>query len=68
MKEKEIEELVEAKLTEAYKANEHPHKFFITENGRGVADGGDLYQAVLKDCLKVTQQALTEILKEVLKK
>jgi len=64
----EIEKLVQDKLNEAYKANEHPKKFFVTENGRGVVDGGDLYNAVLEDVMRVVQQAMTEILKETLKK
>jgi hypothetical protein len=64
----EIEKLVQDKLNEAYKANEHPKKFFVTENGRGVVDGGDLYNAVLEDVMRVVQQAMTEILKEALKK
>mgnify|MGYP006988932766 CR=1 FL=1 len=68
MTEQEIAKLVQDKLNEAYKANEHPKKFFITENGRGVVDGGDLYNAVLEDVLRVVQQATTEILKEALKK
>lgn len=64
----EIEKLVQDKLNEAYKANEHPKKFFVTENGRGVVDGGDLYNAILEDVMRVVQQATTEILKEALKK
>ncbi len=64
----EIEKLVQDKLNEAYKANEHPKKFFMTENGRGVVDGGDLYNALLEDVMRVVQQATTEILKEALKK
>ena len=64
----EIEKLVQDKLNEAYKANEHPKKFFVTENGRGVVDGGDLYNAILEDVMRVVQQAMTEILKETLKK
>ena len=68
MTEQELEKLVQDKLNEAYKANEHPHKFFITANGRGVTDGGDLYNAVLQDVMRVMQQAMTDILKEVVKK
>lgn len=64
----EIEKLVQDKLNEAYKANEHPKKFFVTENGRGVVDGGDLYNALLEDVMRVVQQSMTEILKEALKK
>jgi hypothetical protein len=64
----EIEKLVQDKLNEAYKANEHPKKFFLTENGRGVVDGGDLYNALLEDVMRVVQQATTDILKEALKK
>ncbi|MBQ7497662.1 MAG: hypothetical protein IJU00_07520 [Selenomonas sp.] len=64
----EIEKLVQDKLNEAYKANEHPKKFFVTENGRGVVDGGDMYNALLEDVMRVVQQAMTEVLKEALKK
>ena len=39
MTDQEIEKLVQDKLNEAYQAEEHPKKFFITENGRGVCDG-----------------------------
>lgn len=69
MTEQELEKLVADKLNEACQATEHPKKFFITENGRGVVDGGDLYNAVLQDVLQVVQKAMTDILKEtVLKK
>lgn len=68
MTEQEIEKLVREKLNDAYQAEEHPKKFFITENGRGVTDGGDLYNALLNDMMRVTERALTEILKETLKK
>ncbi|MCH3959991.1 MAG: hypothetical protein LKE51_11705 [Selenomonas sp.] len=68
MTDQEIEKLVQDKLNEAYKAEEHPHKFFITANGRGVTDGGDLYNALLADMMRISQKAMTEILKEALKK
>ena len=68
MTDQEIEKLVQDKLNEAYKAEEHPHKFFITANGRGVTDGGDLYNALLADMMRISQKALTEILKEALTK
>ena len=68
MTEQEIEKLVQEKLDEAYKAEDHPKKFFITDNGRGVTDGGDLYNALLSDMMRISQKALTEILKEALKK
>ena len=68
MTDQEIEKLVQDKLNEAYKAEEHPHKFFITANGRGVTDGGDLYNALLADMMRISQTAMTEILKEALKK
>ena len=65
MGEQDIVRLVEEKLAEAYKAHEHPKKFFITENGRGVVDGGELYNAVLEDVLRVVKDALVGVLKEV---
>ena len=40
MTEQEIEKLVQDKLNEAYQENVPPKKFFLTENGRGVVDGG----------------------------
>ena len=46
MTEQDIEKLVQTKLDEAYKSEEHPHKFFITANGRGICVGGDMYNAV----------------------
>ncbi len=69
MTEQDLEKLVQDKLAEACTGTEHPKKFFITENGRGVVDGGDLYNAVLTDVLQVVGKAMTSILKEtVLKK
>ena len=68
MTEKDLEQLVRDKLDEAYQANEHPKKFFITENGRGVTDGGDLYNALLKDVMSILQKAMTDVLKEVVLK
>ena len=68
MTDQEIEKLVQDKLNEAYQAEEHPKKFFVTENGRGVCDGGDLYNALLVDMMRISQKALTAILKEALKK
>ena len=63
MKNKEqLAKMVAEKIDAAFKASEHPKKFFITENGRGVVDGGDLYNAVLKDVIGVVQVALIEIL------
>ena len=68
MTDQEIEKLVQEKLNDAYKAEEHPKKFFITQNGRGIPDGGDMYNALLDDMMRISQRALTSILKEVLKK
>lgn len=68
MTEQELEKLVKDKLDEACKGAEHPKKFFITENGRGVVDGGDLYNALLADVLQVVGKAMTDVLKEALKK
>ena len=64
----DFEALVKAKFDEAYEVSEHPKKFFLTENGRGVVDGGELYNKVYTDVLRVAQQACTAILKEALKK
>ena len=65
MTEQEIEKLVQDKLNEAYKENEPPKKFFLTENGRGVVD---MYNAVVEDVLRIVQKAMTETLKAALKK
>ena len=64
----ELEALVQAKFTEALEAENPPKKFLITENGRGVVDGGDLYNAVIKDVLAIVQRATADILKETLNK
>lgn len=56
-----LAKMIAEKIDAALKSGEHPKKFFITENGRGVVDGGDLYNAVLKDVLGVVSVALTDI-------
>ena len=61
----QLEKLIKDKIDEALKNSEHPKKFFITANGRGVTDGGDLYNALLKDVLGVVSTALVGILSEV---
>lgn len=68
MSDQEIDQLVAEKVDEALKANEPPKKFFLTENGRGVVDGGDMYNAVVEDVLRIVQKAMTETLKAALKK
>ena len=60
----DFEALVKAKFDEAYAASEHPKKFFLTENGRGVVDGGEMYNALLHDVLDVVQKAMVGILKD----
>ncbi|MBR6013723.1 MAG: hypothetical protein IK062_08080 [Selenomonadaceae bacterium] len=57
--------MISEKIDGALQSSEHPKKFYITENGRGVVDGGDLYNAVLKDALDVMKTALVDILAEV---
>jgi len=66
MDKEQLAKLVADKIDAALKSGEHPKKFFVTENGRGVVDGGDLYNAVLKDVLSVVQVALVEILQEAI--
>ena len=68
MTEQDLEKLVQDKLTEACQSAEHPKKFFITANGRGVTDGGDLYNALLQDVMHVVQKGMTDVLKEALLK
>ena len=58
----DFEALVKAKFDEAYAASDHPKKFFLTENGRGVVDGGEMYNALLRDVLDVVQRAMVGIL------
>ena len=60
----DFEALVKAKFDEAYASSEHPKKFFHTENGRGVVDGGEMYNALLQDVLDVVQKAIVGILKD----
>ena len=62
----QLAKMIAAKVDAAFKAGEHPKKFFITENGRGVVDGGDLYNAVLADVLSVVKVALVDILQEAI--
>ena len=61
MDKEQLAKLVADKIDAALKNSEHPKKFFITENGRGVVDGGDLYNALLKDVLGVVNVALVDI-------
>ena len=65
MDKKQIEKLVAEKIDAAFKANDTPKKFFITENGRGVVDGGDLYNAVLAETLNIMKIALVDIISEI---
>ena len=65
MNKEQLAKLVADKVDAAFQASEHPKKFFITANGRGVTDGGELYNAVLKDVLGVVTVALTEIFTEL---
>ena len=64
MADNELQKLVEEKLKEAYEAGEHPKKFFLTENGRGVVDGGEMYNAVLADMMEIMKKTLVAVLKE----
>ena len=61
MDKEQLAKMIAEKIDAACKASDHPKKFFITANGRGVTDGGDLYNAVLKDVLGVVTVALTDI-------
>lgn len=65
MDKEKLAKLVAEKVDAALKANDTPKKFFITANGRGVTDGGDLYNAVLTEVLNVMKTALVEIIAEV---
>ena len=61
MDKEQLAKMVAEKIDAALKSSNHPKKFFITANGRGVTDGGDLYNALLKDVLGVVSVALTDI-------
>jgi len=61
----QLEKLISEKIDAALKNSDHPKKFFVTENGRGVVDGGDLYNALLTDVLGVVKTALVDILSEI---
>ena len=65
MDKEQLAKLVADKIDAAMKSSEHPKKFFITANGRGVTDGGDLYNAVLADVLNVVKVALVDIFQEL---
>ena len=60
----QLKKIVDEKIDAALKSSVHPKKFFVTENGRGVVDGGDLYNAVLNDVLSVVKVALVDIIEE----
>ncbi len=60
-----IERLVNDKVDAAFKQAQIPKKFFVTENGRGVVDGGDLYNAVVADVVSIMKVAIGEILSEM---
>ena len=66
MDKEKLAKIISEKIDDAVNSSDHPKKFFITENGRGVVDGGDLYNAVFKDVLNVVKIALPEIISEVI--
>lgn len=65
MDKEQLAKMVAEKINAALQAGDHPKKFFITANGRGVTDGGDLYNALLKDVLGVVSVALVDIFQEL---
>ena len=65
MDKEQLAKIVADKIDAALQASDHPKKFFITANGRGVTDGGDLYNALLKDVLGVVSVALVDIFQEL---
>lgn len=66
MTKEQLAKMIADKIDAATQSSEHPKKFFMTENGRGVVDGGDLYNAVLKDVLGVVSVALADIFVELM--
>ena len=65
MGKEQLAKIVAEKIDAALKANDTPKKFFVTENGRGVVDGGDLYNAVLTEVMNVMKVALVDIITSV---
>ena len=65
MGKEQLAKIVAEKIDAALKANDTPKKFFVTENGRGVVDGGDLYNAVLTEVMSVMKVALVDIIASV---
>ena len=65
MDKEKLAALIGEKIDAALKASDTPKKFFVTENGRGVVDGGDLYNAVLQEVISVMKVALADIIAEV---
>ena len=65
MDKEKLAALIGEKIDAALQSSDTPKKFYITENGRGVVDGGDLYNAVLKEVLSVMKVALADIISEV---
>ena len=65
MDKEQLAKMIAEKIDAALKSGEHPKKFFITANGRGVTDGGELYNAVLADAISVMKVALIDIFQEL---
>lgn len=65
MDKEKLAQIISEKVDAAVNSSDRPKKFFITENGRGVVDGGDLYNAVFKDVMEVLKIALPEIISAV---
>ena len=65
MDKEQLAKMFADKIDAALNAGDHPKKFFITANGRGVTDGGDLYNALLKDVMGVVSVALVDIFQEL---
>ena len=65
MDKEQLAKFIAEKFDAALKASDHPKKFFITANGRGVTDGGDLYNALLTDVVDVVAVAFTNIIQEL---
>ncbi len=65
MDKEQLAKMIAEKIDAAMQAGDHPKKFFITANGRGVTDGGELYNAVLADAISVMKVALIDIFQEL---
>lgn len=66
MTEQDLDKLVHDTIAEEAKKLPAHHNFPISYNGRGVCNGGELYEQALADALSIMEASTKAILKEVL--